>query len=478
MPDAINVAGEFKVDLAEIITVDGSILDLTNKVVNIVIFEDIENPYLTGNISFIDDHNVQNLMPLIGQELLKLKIRTPSMKRPNEIIESLFYIKSLATSLEINQNKKIISFEFISLEGMENRRKTLHRTLTGTFSSMVETILRSDLKSTKDFYVDPTMGVKKIVATDISPIFLINSFVQQSISEKFGSPTYVFFETLEGFHFRSLESLYKEDAVMDYTSETESGFVERKKGYANVLTELQKIRKLTLNNSSDHLNDITGGAYASNVITHDIFNKSYSQTGYHYFNSFEKEKHINYFNNRGQQWPIFSAVAIDDNKSTASDRPVKTFLRPVSFSNVPSRKDAHYTNSSGKANYNGYDPDSWITKRTSMMNNFQGIEANIVVDGHTAVRAGEMVNLIIPSNAQKKQIKENQTDRFFRGAFLIRNIMHDFTVDDTGNKHTIEMSCVADCVEELIPGTEKNPVPKIYGKSNKQNPITINVATD
>ena len=37
MPDAINVAGEFKVDLAEIITVDGSILDLTNKVVNIVI---------------------------------------------------------------------------------------------------------------------------------------------------------------------------------------------------------------------------------------------------------------------------------------------------------------------------------------------------------------------------------------------------------------------------------------------------------
>ena len=229
MPDAINVAGEFKVDLAEIITVDGSILDLTNKVVNIVIFEDIENPYLTGNISFIDDHNVQNLMPLIGQELLKLKIRTPSMKRPNEIIESLFYIKSLATSLEINQNKKIISFEFISLEGMENRRKTLHRTLTGTFSSMVETILRSDLKSTKDFYVDPTMGVKKIVATDISPIFLINSFVQQSISEKFGSPTYVFFETLEGFHFRSLESLYKEDAVMDYTSETESGFVEEKK---------------------------------------------------------------------------------------------------------------------------------------------------------------------------------------------------------------------------------------------------------
>ena len=79
MTDAIVTAGEFVIDLAEIITVDGTPLNFTNKVVNITIFEDIENPYLTGNISFMDDHNVQNLLPLIGQELLKLKIRTPSM---------------------------------------------------------------------------------------------------------------------------------------------------------------------------------------------------------------------------------------------------------------------------------------------------------------------------------------------------------------------------------------------------------------
>ena len=45
MAGAITTAGEFVIDLAEIITVDGSIQDLTNKVVNVTIFEDIENPY-------------------------------------------------------------------------------------------------------------------------------------------------------------------------------------------------------------------------------------------------------------------------------------------------------------------------------------------------------------------------------------------------------------------------------------------------
>ena len=43
MADAITTAGEFILDLAEIIAVDGSVQDLTNKAVNVTIFEDIEN---------------------------------------------------------------------------------------------------------------------------------------------------------------------------------------------------------------------------------------------------------------------------------------------------------------------------------------------------------------------------------------------------------------------------------------------------
>ena len=474
--DTIGTAGEFVIDLAEIITVDGSVQNLSNKVINVTIFEDIENPFLTGDITFLDDYNIQNLLPLVGQELLKLKIRTPSMTGPPEIIDSLFYIKSLASTLEINADKKMISFEFVSLEAMENQRKKMSRTLTGSFSSIVEIILRSDLKSTKDFYVDPTVGIKKIVATETSPLKFIRSICQQqAISQKFGSPTYMFFETLEGYHFRTLESLYQGSSIMEYTADSEGGFTERKKGYSNPLTELNKIRKSSVKMRTDSLSDSINGAYGSKVITHDIFNKTYSQTSYNYFESFAKEKHINYFNDRGKQSPIFSAVAIDDTGANAADRPVKTYLMPVSFNDIDSRSDAHFTNFSGSHAFSGYDPDSWITKRTSMINNFDVIEADIVVDGHTGVRAGEMVKLTLPSNAQGKQTKENQVDRFYRGAFLIRNIMHKFIVDDKGNKHIMDMSCVADCVEEEIPATDKNPVPEVYGKSNRKNPLTINV---
>ena len=43
MDDSIATAGEFVIDLVEIITVGGSTQNLSNKVVNVTIFEDIEN---------------------------------------------------------------------------------------------------------------------------------------------------------------------------------------------------------------------------------------------------------------------------------------------------------------------------------------------------------------------------------------------------------------------------------------------------
>jgi len=109
------------------------------------------------------------------------------------------------------------------------------------------------------------------------------------------------------------------------------------------------------------------------------------------------------------------------------------------------------------------------------LNNYDAISASIIVDGHTALRVGDMVNLTLPSTAQSKQTKDNLIDRFYRGAFLVRNIMHKFEINNSGNKHTIDMTCVADCVEEQIPFTDKNPVPKVYGKSNKKIPLTFNV---
>ncbi len=477
MSEGLTTAGDFVLDLAEIITVDGSPVNVTRNVMQITIYEDMENPFLSGSISFNDGLNMQNLLPLIGQEVIKLRLHTPSFDSQEMIIDSLFYLHNLSTVLEVNSNNKILSFEFISLEAMENTRKTVTRTLDGTCADIVEKLVRSDLKSSKDLFIGHTAGLKRVLGTDVSPMKIIKDMTNQAVSVNYGTPTFMFFETLEGFHFQSLESLYDQPIVMEYTADGSGGHTPRKHGFSEVILELNKIRKIQRTNVNDSQSDQINGSFASSVITHDIFNKTYNQSSYNYFESFEKEKHINFFQDRGKQSPMIAKVALDDNGSTISDLPVKSFLLPVSYSDTATKQDSHYTHpiTSQYKDFRGYDPDSFITKRTSMLNNYDAISADIEVDGNTFIRVGNMVDLNLPSQSAERMEGNDKVDRFYRGAFLIRNIKHSFTFSENENKHVMSLSCVSDCVDAEIAGSDLDIVPKSYGKSRKIKPSTIYV---
>ena len=110
-----------------------------------------------------------------------------------------------------------------------------------------------------------------------------------------------------------------------------------------------------------------------------------------------------------------------------------------------------------------------------MLNNYDAISADIEVDGNTFIRVGNMVDLNLPSQSAERMEGNDKVDRFYRGAFLIRNIKHSFTFSENENKHVMSLSCVSDCVDAEIAGSDLDIVPKSYGKSKKIKPSTIYV---
>ena len=471
-------SGELLIEEAELITVDGSHHKVTPHVVVVVLFEDIENPTIMGQITFNDGLNLKDLAPLIGQESIKLKMRTPSMTHDGEVIQSMFYLHDLVNSVEVNRDNMVHSYRLISIETTVNHRVKLNRAFTGSISDMVKNIVRNDLKSSKDIFIEPSSGIHKIVSTDVSPFEFIRQITPQAISKKFGNPTYLFFENLDGFHFRSLESLYQEGNILSYSMNSDGGYTPKDKGKTDVLLDLSLIKKLSVGTSKNLLRDLDNGSFSSSVITHDIFNKKITHhPPYNYFDSFHKEKHINSFHNK-RQAPIHSDVAVDDNGNRVSDYTVKNYLLPVSYSDMNTKTDSTATDVLGSSlNVRGYNPESWITKRTSLINNYDAISADIEVDGHTALRAGNIVEVNVPPKALQRQADKEKPDRFINGPFLVRNIEHKFVKEDEGEKmyHKMAMSCVKDCIEEKIVSTKLNPLPKVYGKSNKLNPRTVEV---
>ena len=75
--------GSFETITAEIISSGGTVFDLKkpeNSIMSITIYEDIQSHAVTGNIIIRDVSNFASIGPLIGQEYLKLKLKTPTLK--------------------------------------------------------------------------------------------------------------------------------------------------------------------------------------------------------------------------------------------------------------------------------------------------------------------------------------------------------------------------------------------------------------
>ena len=63
----INYAGEYDLKELRILTSSGVVMDATNLVQSIEMFENLESPSLTGRITIIDIDNVVENSNIIGQ---------------------------------------------------------------------------------------------------------------------------------------------------------------------------------------------------------------------------------------------------------------------------------------------------------------------------------------------------------------------------------------------------------------------------
>ena len=453
----LKAVGDFKLDKAELITSSGMVVDLSASILNITIFEDTGMTAVTGDILSQDSFALTSVGPIIGQEYLKLKIRTPSLIDEDHIIdftENVFIINSLESRTQAGNNVQVYLLNFTSSEIVSNQRTKVSRSLKGSYSDIVK-IMLGEVNCKKKVYVEPTSGNKRIVAPNVRPFDIIKMATRESVSKFFSNPNYLFFETLKGFHFRSLSSLYAQSPKQAYTQHVHGSSIEN--GTVNIEKELANILDFEIVENANSLTNYTTGVYASNLIVHDIFSKSYKKYQYGIFNNFQNEHHITGYHQKGKRdFPIYSHLNVDDKGRTVADFPARTFVTPASSF---SGKDAQHTTENNTSPYTASNAQDWLQRRTSQLVQLeQGLVVNILTHGNTVVSAGDIVKLDIPYSAAFKTTKNEKNDRFYKGMFFVKRLRHDF--DFTNKKHETLMTLVKDSIEDSLDGPEDNFEPK------------------
>ena len=224
------------------------------------------------------------------------------------------------------------------------------------------------LDTKKDIIIEPSAGIKKIVAPNIRPLDVVKMATKQGVSTYKNQSTYLFYENLRGFNFRTLASMYNLPSQIEYTTFV-PGTNTNKEGYPEILRDLSTILQYEIISNNDSIVNYRAGMYASKLIVHDIMSKSYETTLYNYHDNFENEHHIVGGVTEGKpEFPIVNDNSVTRGFLRNSDFYARTYVMPTT--KVPGDdgvNDGQHNNDLNGSSYRRFDPENFVQSRNSQM---------------------------------------------------------------------------------------------------------------
>jgi len=447
----IQYAGEYIIDECILCTVGGLELNLKDQVAAISIFEDIFKNSITGNISFVDTNNLTANASIVGQEKLKLILVTPNAEDKTDrnmainFSKNPLHIFEVSTSTNVNDRTKAFTLSFTTNEIVRNNRIRVCQSYTGEpAKEIIKKVIRDPelLDSKKEFYYEETTNLFKMIAPNLRPFDFINTVAKRCLSKEYNfAPTFLFYETIKGYYFRTIDSMMdRKNPRMVFREVTPNDDVN------NVALNLTNILDYEITNSTDTILNTRSGMYASDLLLVDVFNKSYKHYEYKYLDDFDNNIHVDEFNAYGSAKSPIASLATDEYGNKISDYPQSILhVQPIEREVEEGLFDPAHGEPN---NYRG--TDLWLQRRRSRFSSLDAaISLRIKVPGNTTIQAGDLVGIILKNQTDA----QTSLDPYLTGRYLVRRLKHEFTKGVGQMRHEILLDCIRDTVQVAYPSS-------------------------
>jgi len=440
----IEFAGDFAL---ENITIhnheDNLAVDIKALVVELNIYESMFANALTGTLVIEDSTGLIGKLPVQGTERLTFKLSTPGSLTIDCTEESghPMHVYAVSDKQQDGDTKEIFVLHFASREFLRNIRTRVSQAYSGRMNEMVASIVGDEnyLDSRKTLNVQKTRNQDKITIPNMHPFQAINLLQKRAMADDSQSVGYHFYETPRGFHFRSWESLFVDSRgnprVAKQSFEYMQGNMTDSTAYSKdenrVTHDYQSVEGYRfINSSHDVATNQASGTYANRVISHNLYDKSYKISDYHYHNYFNDTKHLD-----GNKVPVVNTPVDFDDKSI-SDYPESK------ISVMPTSRFIH-NEDTGAFGIDVEQDGITTAARLSQYNQvLGGTRIEMTIKGQSYLEVGDVVQF----NLQTVENKKNSQGKFdpqYSGRYVITKIRHRVTTTDYVNVIEIIKDSVA-----------------------------------
>ena len=226
-------------------------------------YESLDSPTIALTVTFIDVDQVISREGITGGEYIDVTVKIGGFDDFKLTSEKHKLMLNSVRNVITETNKQIATLEFITVESIINETARVNKKYAGNVTGTVKQLLKTDTKgiqTSKNLESDEAANSYAFVGNLKRPLDTIQWLCPkaQSSTKNFG---FLFFETLDGYNFKSIEKLLDQDSVRyTHTDRPMEGSF--------------KIMQNNLNQTNDIGMNLRLGMYANRTTYVDIENQN------------------------------------------------------------------------------------------------------------------------------------------------------------------------------------------------------------
>ena len=490
------------------------------------IYEDLFGSYLTGNIQIVDGVGFAESVPIIGEETIHIQVKTKGIVREREqqgipgpfegsqnegIINLKFRVVKISEITKLNDGIQTYKLSFVSEEAILNLKQKVRKSALDPtsleprkISDVVKSLYKQFFKrgrTAKKLFVEPTKNLTDLIIPNQTPFKAFNFLASRAVSagkHAMGS-SFVFYESVRGFFFISMETLMAggglgystlaglrgtpselvftalEDPVKETYVVQPKRLGAQSDEATNVAVEMTAVDSYSFSSNFDVLQNLSKGMYANRLLTHDLVRMKYDTLDFNLLEPTGEQTKVNEATGATEvlEFLIQAAdaknftdsfthlgtgkLATEKQDALGSPESMMSFY-PTNFAHdVRFKEDLGAQGVKGgvKSNLNIIPNrvEQWMQSRLVQGQQATNIKLNIRAPGLSTRAVGDLIEFKLPTEyiEDRDGYTQSQHHTYLSGYYLITKLRHHFNKE----KYEIEFEAIKDSLK-VPPGKDRS----------------------
>ena len=396
-------------------------VDLKLGAISIDYYEDIFSPTITAKVRVVNTgdsitgkndklQSIYNGLPLRGGERLRMKVLDSGKGKKgldfSSKSEKYLYVSSI-TDIVSESQKESFLLNLVSREAISNETTRVARKYTGTIDESVKKILKDVISTTRfnDSDIEKSQNKYSFIGNLKKPFTILVWLASKAVPVSSGDSTagFVFYQTKNGFKFKSIDELIKQKskATYYYTEVNES---------SNKKDNDFKILNYFTDKNQNLIEKLRLGTYASQKYFMNPYDGNLTSPEK---SKFQLKKYKDRIENLGTKGKISLPKMEQGSEESLGDSPTRIITGILDVGTIDNKV-------STEVNANQEEYQSQAIMRYNVLLT-QSI--SMMVPCNTDLRAGDIIQCKFPKISSQDP---NEIDTETSGLYMIKELCHHF----------------------------------------------------